>query len=137
MTLWYRAPEILLGCKTYSPVVDLWSIGCIMWELIQKIPLFPGDSQIGELYLIFKLVLKKSITDCTFRLLGTPSESIWPGVTAASFWMDCFPKWPAKRIQHRLHSDPIVSDLLKLLLVMNPSHRLTTKEALNHPFFVE
>ena len=44
MTLWYRAPEILLGSKTYSCAVDLWSIGCIFAELINQRPLFPGDS---------------------------------------------------------------------------------------------
>ena len=44
VTLWYRAPEILLGSKTYSCAVDLWSIGCIFAELINQRPLFPGDS---------------------------------------------------------------------------------------------
>ena len=44
VTLWYRAPEILLGGKTYSCAVDLWSIGCIFAELINQRPLFPGES---------------------------------------------------------------------------------------------
>lgn len=44
MTLWYRSPEILLGAKTYSTPVDIWSIGCIFVEMINHRPLFPGDS---------------------------------------------------------------------------------------------
>lgn len=44
MTLWYRSPEILLGAKTYSTPVDIWSIGCIFVEMVNHRPLFPGDS---------------------------------------------------------------------------------------------
>jgi serine/threonine protein kinase len=44
VTLWYRAPEILLGAKHYSTPVDIWSIGCIFAEMINQRPLFPGDS---------------------------------------------------------------------------------------------
>lgn len=44
VTLWYRAPEILLGAKTYSTPVDVWSIGCIFAEMINQKPLFQGDS---------------------------------------------------------------------------------------------
>lgn len=47
VTLWYRAPEILLGTKTYSTPVDIWSIGCIMAEMFNHRPLFPGDSVSG------------------------------------------------------------------------------------------
>ena len=48
VTLWYRAPEILLGSKTYSTPVDIWSIGCIFAEMLNHKPLFPGDSVGGE-----------------------------------------------------------------------------------------
>lgn len=44
VTLWYRSPEILLGAKTYSTPVDIWSIGCIFVEMVNHRPLFPGDS---------------------------------------------------------------------------------------------
>ena len=67
ITLWYRAPEILLGCKQYSTPVDLWSIGCIFAEMAMLKPLFPGDSEIDELFKIF-------------QILGTPSEETWRGV---------------------------------------------------------
>lgn len=54
VTLWYRAPEVLLGCPRYSCPVDLWSVGCIMAELITKKPLFQGDSEIDQLFRIFR-----------------------------------------------------------------------------------
>lgn len=69
MTLWYRAPEILLGCKKYACAVDTWSIGAIFAEMATGKPIFPGDSEIDELFRIF-------------RLLGTPTEVVWPGVSS-------------------------------------------------------
>lgn len=71
VTLWYRAPgtvefrlestssELLLGAKTYSPAIDMWSVGCIFAELITKEPLLPGRSELDQL-------------DKMFKLLGTP-----------------------------------------------------------------
>ena len=59
VTLWYRAPEILLGSKLYSTPVDVWSIGGIFAEMVSKVPLFPGDSEIDEVN--FKELLKKNI----------------------------------------------------------------------------
>lgn len=54
VTLWYRSPEILLGSKHYSTAVDIWSVGCIFAEMATKVPLFPGDSEIDEIYKIFR-----------------------------------------------------------------------------------
>ncbi|XP_009603597.1 cell division control protein 2 homolog A-like isoform X1 [Nicotiana tomentosiformis] len=54
VTLWYRAPEILLGSRCYSTPVDVWSVGCIFAEMVNQQPLFPGDSEIDELYKIFR-----------------------------------------------------------------------------------
>lgn len=54
VTLWYRAPEILLGSKIYATPVDIWSVGCIFAEMVTSHPLFPGDSEIDELMKIFK-----------------------------------------------------------------------------------
>uniref|UniRef100_A0A453RK35 [RNA-polymerase]-subunit kinase n=1 Tax=Aegilops tauschii subsp. strangulata TaxID=200361 RepID=A0A453RK35_AEGTS len=67
LTLWYRAPEVLLGATHYSTPVDMWSVGCIFAELITTTALFPGDSEVQQLLHIFKL-------------LGTPNEDVWPGV---------------------------------------------------------
>ena len=58
MTLWYRAPEILLGAPKYSTPVDAWSIGAIMAEMINLQALFTGDSEIDQLFKMFKLVQK-------------------------------------------------------------------------------
>ncbi|KAI6645694.1 Cyclin-dependent kinase 3 isoform X2 [Oopsacas minuta] len=55
VTLWYRSPEILLGAPVYTISVDMWSIGCIMAEMSSKKPLFPGDSEIDQLFRIFRL----------------------------------------------------------------------------------
>jgi len=60
VTLWYRAPEVLLGSKLYSTPVDMWSIGVIFAEMVNKRPLFPGDSEIDELFRIFRYVLLKT-----------------------------------------------------------------------------
>ena len=82
VTLWYWAPEVLLGAKEYSLGVDSWSIGCIFYELVTGSIFLSGDSEIDQLFKIFKL-------------LGTPNESIWPGVTSYEFWKEKFPKFNA------------------------------------------
>lgn len=56
VTLWYRAPEILLGGRQYSTGVDMWSVGCIFAEMCTRKPLFPGDSEIDEIFKIFRCV---------------------------------------------------------------------------------
>jgi len=66
VTLWYRCPELLLGQKEYSTAVDMWSVGCILAELVQRKALLPGRGELDQIKLIFKL-------------LGTPDENIWPG----------------------------------------------------------
>ena len=53
-TRWYRAPEILLGGRQYSTGVDMWSVGCIFAEMCTRKPLFPGDSEIDEIFKIFR-----------------------------------------------------------------------------------
>ncbi|KAK2702549.1 hypothetical protein QYM36_018841 [Artemia franciscana] len=80
VTLWYRAPEVLLGAQRYSCPVDMWSIGCIMAEMVTKRPLFQGDSEIDQLYRIF-------------RVLRTPTDDIWPGVTELPDYKKTFPNW--------------------------------------------
>jgi cyclin-dependent kinase 2 len=57
VTLWYRAPEILLGCRYYSTPVDVWSIGCIFAEMLNRSPIFPGDSEIDQLFRVFRFVI--------------------------------------------------------------------------------
>ncbi|KAJ2358658.1 Cyclin-dependent kinase catalytic subunit, partial [Coemansia sp. RSA 2618] len=104
VTLWYRSPEILMGSRHYSVGMDMWSVGCIFAEMVQRKPLFPGDSEIDE---IFKI----------FRILGTPTEEIWPDVTTLPDYKPSFPKWQAKDLSTLvpgLDADGI--DLLKRML---------------------
>jgi len=56
VTLWYRAPEVLLGSARYSTPVDIWSIGCIFAEMASRRPIFRGDSEIDQLFRIFRPV---------------------------------------------------------------------------------
>ena len=60
VTLWYRPPEILLGSRTYALPMDMWAVGCIMAEMVTKRPLFPGDSEVDELYKIFRSLFSLS-----------------------------------------------------------------------------
>ncbi|RAK97697.1 cyclin-dependent serine/threonine-protein kinase CDC28 [Aspergillus ibericus CBS 121593] len=123
VTLWYRSPEILLGGRQYSTGVDMWSCGAIFAEMCTRKPLFPGDSEIDE---IFKI----------FRLLGTPDEAAWPGVTSFPDFKPTFPKW--KRDETRalvpdLEEDGL--DLLDALLEYDPARRISAKQACMHPYF--
>ncbi len=61
VTLWYRAPEVLLGSRHYSTAIDMWSVGCIFAEMAMRQPLFPGDSEIDEIFRIFRCVTRHSI----------------------------------------------------------------------------
>ncbi|XP_039183974.1 cyclin-dependent kinase 3 isoform X2 [Crotalus tigris] len=123
VTLWYRAPEILLGCKYYSTAVDIWSIGCIFAEMVTRKALFPGDSEIDQLFRIF-------------RTLGTPTESLWPGVTNLPDYKGNFPKWPRKDMKVIIPNlDQDGRDLLLQLLMYDPNKRISAKAALNHQYF--
>lgn len=123
VTLWYRAPEILLGSQLYSLPIDIWSTGCIIAEMITKKPLFPGDSEIDELFSIFKI-------------LGTPTEADFPGVTQLPAYSSTFPKWQAKKLEDILpNADPLAIDLIKKMLVYDPAKRISAKAALDHPYF--
>jgi cyclin-dependent kinase 2 len=124
VTLWYRAPEILLGDFQYSTPVDIWSIGCIFYELTTRRALFPGDSELEELR-------------CIFHCLGTPNEYNWPGVTSLPVWRQhvTFPNWTKKTLSNQVtHLPPIAIDLLVRMLEMDPSRRVTATAALRHEF---
>lgn len=123
VTLWYRAPEVLLGSQRYSCPVDVWSIACIFAEMVNKRPLFHGDSEIDQLFRIF-------------RILGTPDDSVWPGVSQLPDFKPSFPRWngkPLKQVCPKLSQEGC--DLLLEMLVYNPGKRMSAKTALKHPYF--
>jgi serine/threonine protein kinase len=123
VTLWYRAPEILLGAQCYSLPIDIWSIGCIAAEMMTKRPLFPGDSEIDELFSIF-------------RLLGTPTEETFPGLTEVPAYSATFPRWQGKDLANFLGvSNPQAVDLIQQMLIYDPVKRISAKAALDHPYF--
>ena len=78
VTLWYRAPEIILGQAVYTHAVDVWSVGCVFAEMALNQPLFPADSEVDMLFRIF-------------RLLGTPTEESWPHCTSLPDFSPTFP----------------------------------------------
>lgn len=121
ITLWYRAPEILLGGKFYSTPVDVWGIGCIFYEMITRKAMFPGDSEIDQLFRIF-------------RTLGTPDEKTWPGVSSMPDYKTTFPKWPGHKATAPTLSEE-GCDLLQKMLTYEPSERVSAKMGLSHPFF--
>lgn len=123
VTLWYRPPEILLGQKVYALPVDMWAVGVIMAEMASKRPLFPGDSEIDE---IFKI----------FRLTGTPTEETWPGVRELRDWNDDFPRFPAldlRRVVPELTED--AAALAELTMQLDPKMRIPARDALMHRYF--
>ncbi|KWX12264.1 Kinase/ CMGC CDK [Giardia duodenalis assemblage B] len=124
ITLWYRPPEILLGSRHYSTSVDIWSIACIWAEMLMKTPLFPGDSEIDQLFKIFEI-------------LGLPDDTTWPGVTALPDWKQSFPKFRGKTLKRVLGAllDDEGLDLLAAMLEMDPVKRISAKNALEHPYF--
>jgi len=125
ITLWYRAPEILLGSKQYSTPVDLWSIGCIFAEMAAQKPLFPGDSEIDELFKIF-------------QVLGTPTPEAYPEVTQLPDFNDLFPKWPRRDLREMVPMlCPAGIDLLGKLLDYVPARRISAKAAMDHEYFDE
>eukprot|EP01023_Acetabularia_acetabulum_P046449 TRINITY_DN478_c0_g1_i4.p1 TRINITY_DN478_c0_g1~~TRINITY_DN478_c0_g1_i4.p1 ORF type:complete len:342 (-),score=41.95 TRINITY_DN478_c0_g1_i4:683-1708(-) len=124
VTLWYRCPECLLGIKSYELGVDMWSIGCIFAEMLQGRPLFQGDSEFVQLKLIFEL-------------LGTPNDSVWPQATNLPYW-HTFPQFKRKNLKECLQNmDPHAIDLLEKLLRFDGQQRISAKNAMEHPYFLD
>lgn len=126
VTLWYRAPEILLGATTYSAAIDMWSVGCIFAELLLKEPLFQAKGEIELLSMIFKL-------------LGPPTSSSWPDFSSLPLakTITLPPPIPPQFRQRFHYLSTAGLDLLMSLLTYDPEQRITAAEALQHPYFTE
>ncbi|CAO0799199.1 unnamed protein product [Mucor circinelloides] len=123
-TRWYRAPEIMLTFKEYTKAIDVWSVGCILAEMLSGKPLFPGRDYHHQLTLILDV-------------LGTPTMDDFYGIKSrrARDYIRSLPF--KKRIPFaRLfpNANPMAVDLLEKLLTFNPTKRTTVEEALKHPY---
>ena len=123
VTLWYRPPEILLGQRQYDTSIDMWSAGCILAEVHSGDALFRGDSEIDQLYHIFKL-------------LGTPTKRGWPGLASLPDYQCTFPSWDPVPFQDAIPNlTDSAADLLRSLLVYHSPRRMSAAAARAHPFF--
>lgn len=123
VTLWYRAPDVLMGSRKYSTPVDMWSVGCIFAEMVNGKPLFQGGNDGDQLNRIFKT-------------LGTPTQQIWPKMVELPEFKQNFPKHeglPWASIVPSLDYNGV--DLLAGMLKYDPSQRLSARQAMEHAFF--
>jgi len=123
VTLWYRAPDVLLGSRTYNTSIDIWSAGCIMAEMYTGRPLFPGTTNEDQLQKIF-------------RLMGTPSERSWPGISQFPEYKSNFTVYHTQDIRNYLPQiDPVGLQLISSMLHLRPELRVSAQQALQHQWF--
>ena len=119
-TGWYRAPEILLSCKKYTKSIDVWSIGCILAELLGRRAIFPGKDTQHQLELIL-------------NILGTPNEEEIEAIPRAKSreFMNSLEKRKGKGFETLFpDASPLAIDLLKKCFTFDPDKRITVEEAL-------
>lgn len=125
VTLWYRAPEIILGASQYDEAIDMWSVGVILAEFVAGTNPFNGRNEVDTLMKIF-------------RLIGTPS---FAGVGALPNFSKKFPRWPGEGSVARWRKflgeeDNFVDQLVDGLVQTDPSKRLSAAQVLNHAFIL-
>eukprot|EP01104_Vermistella_antarctica_P008562 TRINITY_DN214_c0_g4_i1.p1 TRINITY_DN214_c0_g4~~TRINITY_DN214_c0_g4_i1.p1 ORF type:complete len:457 (+),score=128.67 TRINITY_DN214_c0_g4_i1:455-1825(+) len=136
VTIWYRAPELLLGAKHYTEAIDVWAIGCIFAELLTAYPLFPGKDNTNSLF-------QQDQIERIIKILGSPTPARWPDVIT----MPDFPKIQSylKEVKPNLLHKHIGNcgatknalNLLSQMIDYDPLRRITAAEALEHDYFKE
>jgi len=123
VTLWYRAPELLFGAKSYGPAADMWSVGCIFGELMLRAPLFAGKTEMDQLGMIF-------------GALGVPNQKDWPDVATLPAYVSFErEELPMNFLSLFMAASQDAKDLLMKLLTVSPLQRLTATQALRHSYF--
>ncbi|XP_011304308.1 cyclin-dependent kinase 14 isoform X1 [Fopius arisanus] len=127
VTLWYRPPDVLLGSTEYSTSLDMWGVGCIFVEMLTGVPTFPG------------VRCTYDQLDKIFKILGTPTEETWPGVTRLQGYKPHrLAFYPLKKLGlsfPRLYDVAEGDSMASSLLQLNPDDRIDAEEALKHPYF--
>lgn len=127
VTRWYRPPELLLNAKDYTAAVDMWSVGCILVELYNREPLFPGKDYVHQF---------RSITE----LMGFPSDSDLGYVRSenAKKYLEQLPRFPRVPLAEKFPNlPPLAVDIVEKMLAYDPSKRITAEEALAHPYLAQ
>ncbi|RDX76579.1 Mitogen-activated protein kinase-like MMK1, partial [Mucuna pruriens] len=123
VTRWYRAPELLLNSSDYTAAIDVWSVGCIFMELMDRKPLFPGRDHVHQLRLLMELI-------------GTPSEADLGFLNEnAKRYIRQLPLYRRQSFQEKfqhVHLEAI--DLVEKMLTFDPRKRITVEDALAHPY---
>ncbi|CAL6078657.1 Kinase [Hexamita inflata] len=123
VTLWYRCPAVLLGCRKYGASIDIWSVGCIFYEMATGKALFPAKNEKEELLKIFK----------TF---GTPNDTTWRDFRSLPQWSDDFPVYPGTPIAELLpEMDEKGRDLFAKMMKLDPEQRISARDCLKHEYF--
>lgn len=129
VTLWYRPPDILLGSTQYSTSLDMWGVGCIFTEMISGQATFPGMKDAFDQL------------DKIFKILGTPNEHMWEGVTRFPHYnqskFGAYQKQPLYCCVPKLSFVPNAADLASRFLEMEPSKRISAAQARRHEYFLD
>ena len=125
-TRWYRAPEILFASTSYTPALDIWSLGVVIAEIIQLKPLFPGNNDIDQMAKVF-------------QIMGNPTSTIWPGVELLPDYSKVgFPTMDPIQLSILIpHAHINDIKLIEKMIVLDPRKRITAHDATRLPYFTE